>query len=76
MSEFTHKVEEYEKRFGVTAIELGFITGEQLVDALRVQVHEDLNDGKHRLLGQILRDMGLMRAEQIEQVLTKSLNLR
>jgi hypothetical protein len=67
------KTETYEKRFGVTAVEMGFITAEQLVGALRIQVDEDLHTGKHRLLGQILRESGLLTPDQVEAVLTRSL---
>lgn len=76
MSELTRKTEQYEKRFGVIAVGMGLISAEQLVSALRVQVYEDLDTDKHRLLGEILRNMGLMTAEQVEQVLTKSLQLQ
>jgi len=71
--ELIRKTETYEKRFGVTAVELGLITAEQLVDALRTQVNEDLKTGKHRLLGQILRESGLLTPDQVEEVLTRSL---
>lgn len=76
MTELQHNTERYEKRFGVTAVELGFITADQLVAALRVQVREDLEGGRHRLLGQILREMGVMTPDQVEQVLARSLRLR
>lgn len=62
-------VDGYERRFGVIAVEMGFVTSDQLVDAIGKQVLEDLNLGQHRLLGQIFRDQALMNAEQIERVL-------
>lgn len=71
--ELIRKTETYEKRFGVTAIDLGFITAEQLVAALRTQVGEDVQEGKHRLLGQILREDGLLTPDQVEEVLRRSL---
>ncbi|NOZ11715.1 MAG: hypothetical protein GXP09_11820 [Gammaproteobacteria bacterium] len=66
--------ERYEKRFGVTAVEMGYITPDQLVEALRTQIQEDLNNGKHRLLGQILREQKLMSPDDVETVLCQSLN--
>lgn len=66
--------ERYEKRFGVTAVEMGYITSDQLVEALRTQIQEDLNNGKHRLLGQILREQKLMSPDDVETVLCKSLS--
>lgn len=76
MSELTRKTEQYEKRFGVIAVGMGLITAEQLVSALHDQVYEDLDTDNHRLLGEILRDMGFITAEQVEQVITKSLQLQ
>ncbi len=76
MTALRHETERYEKRFGVTAVELGFITADQLVAALKVQVREDLEGGKHRLLGQILREMGLMSPDEVERVLRHSLRLK
>ncbi len=58
-----------EKRFGVIAAEKGFITLEQIVVAMRIQIADELNKGKHRLIGEILRDRGYMTAKQINEVL-------
>ena len=57
------------KRFGAIAVEKGFITEEQLFQALKVQARENLAEGKHRLLGQILLEEGLITTPQIEEVL-------
>ena len=64
------KIEHYEKRFGVIAVEKGFINADELVKALTIQVEEDLRGIPHRLLGKILFDMGLMTDRQIEEVLS------
>ena len=61
-------IKDLDNRFGTTAIKLGFITSEQLLEALTVQVKENVNDGIHRLIGSILREKGYMTVEQIEQV--------
>ena len=58
-----------EKRFGVIAIEKGFCSAEQFVDVLKVQLLEDFNKGRHRLVGRILLEQGIMTLEQIDQVL-------
>ena len=62
-------VKRIEKRFGTIAVEKGFITINQLMDALEVQVREDLAGKKHRLIGKILHDLGFLTTDQIEQVL-------
>ena len=62
-------IEEYEKRFGAIAVEQGFITLEQLLEAMKVQVTEDIEHKKHRPIGQILFELGYMTDSQIEEVL-------
>ena len=58
-----------QKRFGSIAVEKGFITTEQLVEALAVQAKENVEKGEHRLLGQILLEQGLVTATQIDEIL-------
>ncbi|HUU41313.1 MAG TPA: hypothetical protein VMW42_10245 [Desulfatiglandales bacterium] len=58
-----------EKRFGIIAVEKGYITAEELVDALRIQVHEDIRHGTHRIIGEILLAQGNMIPAQVEEVL-------
>jgi hypothetical protein len=58
------------KRFGTIAIEKGFITIDQLMDALEVQVREDLAGIKRRLIGRILYDLGFLTLPQMEVVLS------
>ena len=65
------KIEHYEKRFGITAIEKGFITADDLVKAWTVQVNEDIGNRPHRLLGEILFELGLMTDQQVEGVLSE-----
>jgi hypothetical protein len=64
-----NKIEHYEKRFGIIAIDKGFITAEDLVRGLTVQVNEDVRKIPHRLLGEIFFDIGLMTDQQIDEVL-------
>ncbi len=63
------QIEHYEKRFGIMAVEKGFITAEDLVRGLTVQVNEDLQKIPHRLLGEIFFEKGLMTDKQITEVL-------
>jgi hypothetical protein len=62
-------IEVHDKRFGVIAVEKGFITKEQLFEALRIQVEEDLLGTSHRLIGHILIALGYLTHEQAEEVL-------
>lgn len=66
----TGKIEHYEKRFGIIAVEKGFITADDLVRGLTVQVNDEMRHARHRLLGEIFFDMGLMTDAQIEEVLS------
>jgi hypothetical protein len=63
------KIKKYEKRFGLIAIEKGFISDDDLIKALIIQVKEEIEEGRHRLIGEILLDMGVMSGKQIEEVL-------
>ncbi len=63
------ETEQFEKRFGVIAIEKGFITPDQLIEAIKIQVTEDIEEGKHRLIGRILLEQGLITIPQIDEVL-------
>jgi hypothetical protein len=56
-------------RFGVVAVEKGFITSDQLMEALKIQVEDNLKSGEHRLIGMILLEMGLLTLDQIDEVL-------
>jgi len=58
-----------EKRFGILAVEKGFITPDILIEALRVQVLDDVEKGRHRLLGRILLEQGHLDLDQIETIL-------
>ena len=62
-------LKESERRFGFIAVGKGFITLEQLVGALNVQVTEEVETKVHRLIGQILIGMGAMNGPQIIEVL-------
>ena len=57
-----------EIRFGIIAVKMGFITAEQLVEALRIQVMGNIEQGEHKLIGTILLERGLITSEQIDEV--------
>lgn len=60
---------EPEKRFGSIAVEKGFITPDQLIDALRIQINQEIITGKHKLIGEILLEKGHITTDQINDVL-------
>jgi hypothetical protein len=62
-------VEQLDKRFGIVAVENKFITPEQLFEAMKIQVVEDLEGSMHRLIGEILREKGDMTTIQLDEVL-------
>ncbi len=68
------EIEHLEKRFGVTAVKKGFITSDQLVEALAIQVAEDISTGDHDLVGKILFEQGIITIEQIDEVLKAMAN--
>ena len=57
------------KRFGSYAGDKEFITGNQLIEALAIQARENVEEGKHRLLGQILLDRGFITTSQVDEIL-------
>jgi hypothetical protein len=58
-----------DKRFGVTAVEKGFITKDQLFEAIKTQITEEIEKKEHRLIGRILYDMEFLTLSQIDEVL-------
>lgn len=61
-------IEKLDKRFGVIAMEKGFISIEQLLEALKSQIKEELEQGKNRLIGAILVGKGFMTIAQADEV--------
>lgn len=60
-------------RFGFMAVKKGFSTPEQVSKALEVQFDENVEEKKHRLIGEILVDMGFMDTSQVNEVLASML---
>ncbi len=69
MSDKPGKIEHYEKQFGIIAIEKGFITPDNLIETLKIQVEEEIDYKTHRLIGEILLDRGYITPSQIQEVL-------
>jgi len=70
------KEQTIEIRFGIVAIDKGFITAEQLIEALRTQVIGDIEQKEHKLIGTILLERGLVTREQIDEVVKELANKR
>ena len=56
-------------RFGMVAGQKGFIKKEDILKALDIQLSEDFSVGRHRLIGKILLDEGLLSLSQVDAVL-------
>jgi hypothetical protein len=63
------EIEDIGIRFGMIAVKMGFTTPDQIVDALEIQVKENLSTGKHRRIGKILLDLGFLSQIQMKEVL-------
>jgi len=62
-------VTKMEKRFGTVAVEMGFVNREQILEAMKVQIEQDLDGLEHRRIGSILYGLGYITLPQIEEVL-------
>lgn len=63
--------EKFCPRFGMLAVEMGFVGVEQVREAMAEQVDDDFANRPHRLLGTILIDKGWMTFREVEMVLEK-----
>jgi hypothetical protein len=63
------KKKHYHKRFGTIAVDKGYINDDQLIKALEIQAKENVMEGKHRLLGQIFVEEGLLTTAQVDDIL-------
>ncbi len=67
--------EKYCHRFAVIAEDKGFVTADQLKEALTEQADDNLSNKPHRLIGRIFFDKGWMTDEQIDTVLKELFKL-
>ena len=61
----------YCPRFGQIAVEKGYVTPEQVKQAVSEQIDDDMANRPHRLIGRIFLDKGIMTPRQIETVLNE-----
>jgi hypothetical protein len=59
----------YSPPFGKIAVDMGFITAEQLTEALAEQAEDSLSNRPHRFIGYILSEHGWIDNEQLGIVL-------
>ncbi|MFH1487696.1 MAG: hypothetical protein ABII06_02225 [Pseudomonadota bacterium] len=57
------------QRFGMIAVEKGFVSKDHVIEAIMVQATENHREGKHRLIGKILMENGLLSPSQLSEVL-------
>lgn len=57
------------KRFGQLAIEKGFVTVDQIIEAFTIQARESVEMQKRRPIGEILLELGYISTQQISMVL-------
>jgi hypothetical protein len=65
----TDEGDEIQIRFGTVAVKKGFVTFEQVTEAMSIQVGEDIENRQHRMIGKILLDQRLMIQPQIDEVI-------
>ena len=57
------------KRFGCLAIDKGFITEDQFIEAMRIQISNEQKEVGSALIGEIMKNMDVMTDEQVEEVI-------
>ena len=57
------------KSIGIVAIEIGYITKDQLDDAIIAQMTDEVLEREHRRIGTILLDLAHITVAQIDEVL-------
>ena len=76
MSRFSESKERYVKRFGAIAMERGYITLEQLIEALAIQIREECEHESHRLVGAILFEQDILTGSQLQEIVNAVLEDR
>lgn len=71
-----HSITEYAYRFGKIAVLKGFITEEQLLEALDEQICHNLTNDNHKLIGEILLEKGWITQDQVGIVLENLSNTK
>jgi hypothetical protein len=60
------------ERFGYAAVKKGFITLDQFVTAIKIQVIDDVSGKGHRRIGEILVSLDYMNSAQVDDVLERT----
>ena len=55
--------------FGSIAVGKRFLTLDQLIETMKIQIREDLINTNHKLIGELVIELGFMRATQVNEVL-------
>lgn len=58
-----------EERFGLIAVDKGFLALEKLIEAMKIQLIGGVRRFKYRLIGEILIDIGALNISQVAEVL-------
>ncbi len=58
-----------EDRFSMIAISKGFISFEQFMKAMAIQIKDEIEIERHTIIGKILMDQGLLNKAQVDEVL-------
>jgi len=61
-------IECYEKLFGIISMEKGFITPDDLINALIIQVKKQAKNGEQRFIREIFLDQNIMSVNQVVEV--------
>ena len=64
-------LKELDQRFGSIAVQKGFITSEQLIEVLSIQVTENIENNTHRIIGTILREKAYLSIKQLTEILNE-----
>lgn len=56
-------------RFAALCTKKGLIDDEQIIEALKIQVKENIEEKTHRPIGEILMELGHMNKKQVEDIL-------
>ena len=56
------------KRFGYFSIKKGFVTEDQFIEAMRIQISNELKGDKHTSIGEIMKEMDFITDKQIDEV--------
>ncbi len=62
-------IEQSGRRFGILSVGKGFVTIDQVIEAMTIQITEEVEKSKHRHIGAILIEMGLLTESQVIEVL-------